>query len=125
MENLPKSKLTTNDFCTLSLIGKGSYGKVLLVKKNDDNNIFAMKILKKDQMKKKNQIEHVKTERRILVNNINYYSFKIQEIIDHPFIIKLRYAFQNEKKLFLITDYCAGGELFYHIQKVERFNEEA
>lgn len=48
-----------------------------------------------------------------------------QEIIDHPFIIKLRYAFQNEKKLFLVTDYCAGGELFYHIQKVERFNEEA
>ena len=68
MEKIPKSKLTTNDFCTLSLIGKGCYGKVLLVKKNDDNNIFAMKILKKDQMKKKNQIEHVKTERRILVN---------------------------------------------------------
>lgn len=51
----------------MSLIGKGSYGKVLLVKKNDDNNIYAMKILKKDQMKKRNQIEHVKTERRILV----------------------------------------------------------
>ena len=52
----------------MSLIGKGSYGKVLLVKKNDDNKIYAMKILKKDQMKKRNQIEHVKTERRILVN---------------------------------------------------------
>jgi len=51
----------------MSLIGKGSYGKVLLVKKNDDNKIYAMKILKKDQMKKRNQIEHVKTERRILV----------------------------------------------------------
>jgi len=53
----------------MSLIGKGSYGKVLLVKKNDDNKIYAMKILKKDQMKKRNQIEHVKTERRILVNH--------------------------------------------------------
>lgn len=52
----------------MSLIGKGSYGKVLLVKKNDDHKIYAMKILKKDQMKKRNQIEHVKTERRILVN---------------------------------------------------------
>ncbi len=39
--------------------------------------------------------------------------------------MKLRFAFQNEKKLYLITDYCAGGELFYHIQRVERFNEEA
>jgi len=52
----------------MSLIGKGSYGKVLLVRKFDDNKIYAMKILKKDQMKKRNQIEHVKTERRILVN---------------------------------------------------------
>jgi serine/threonine protein kinase len=62
--------LTQDDFYTMSLIGKGSYGKVLLVKKNDDNKIYAMKILKKDQMKKRNQIEHVKTERRILVKII-------------------------------------------------------
>lgn len=67
MSKIPKSKLTQDDFYTMSLIGKGSYGKVLLVKKNDDNKIYAMKILKKDQMKKRNQIEHVKTERRILV----------------------------------------------------------
>lgn len=57
----------------MSLIGKGSYGKVLLVKKNDDHKIYAMKILKKDQMKKRNQIEHVKTERRILVKYFFYF----------------------------------------------------
>ena len=42
-------KLTVNDFTTLKVIGKGSYGKVLLVKKNDDNKIYAMKILKKKE----------------------------------------------------------------------------
>jgi len=77
---LPKSKLTQDDFYTMSLIGKGSYGKVLLVKKNDDNKIYAMKILKKDQMKKRNQIEHVKTERRILVNNSFIIVYKYRKL---------------------------------------------
>ena len=45
--------------------------------------------------------------------------------MDHPFIIKLKYAFQSSKKLYLVMDYCPGGELFFHIQRVERFNEEA
>ena len=72
-----------------------------------------MKIMKKHSMVKKNQVDHIKTERRIL------------ELIDHPFINKLQYAFQTESKLYLVTDYCPGGELFFHIQKVERFNEDA
>jgi len=50
---------------------------------------------------------------------------QILELMDFPFIIKLKYAFQNEHKLYLIMDYCPGGELFFHIQRVERFNEEA
>jgi len=64
-------------------------------------------------MIKKNQVEHLKTERRIL------------ELIDHPFIIKLKYAFQTKDKLYLVMDYCPGGEIFFHIQRVERFNEDA
>ena len=46
-------------------------------------------------------------------------------MIDHPFIIKLKYAFQNQTKLYLVMDYCSGGELFFHIQRVHRFNEDA
>ena len=106
-------KFTVNDFTTLKVIGKGSYGKVLLVKKNDDNKIYAMKILKKKAMIKRNQVKHIKTER------------KIMELIDYPFIVKLAFAFQTPQKLYMIMDYCPGGELFYHIQRVERFNEEA
>ena len=97
----------------LKVVGKGSYGKVLLVRKKDDDSIYAMKVLKKKYMRKKNQVEHIKTERQIL------------ELMDFPFIIKLKFAFQNEHKLYLVMDYCPGGELFFHIQRVERFNEEA
>ena len=106
-------KISIQDFTTLRLIGKGSYGKVLLVEKKDDKKVYAMKILKKKAMQKRNQVNHIKTER------------KIMELIDHPFIIKLRYAFQTPQKLYFVMDYCPGGELFFHIQKVERFNEDA
>jgi len=113
MNRISNDKMTIDDFAIKKVIGKGSYGKVLLVIKNDDKKIYAMKVLKKKNMIKRNQVEHIKTERRIM------------ELIDHPFIIKLKYAFQNEKKLYLVMDYCPGGELFFHIQRVNRFNEDA
>lgn len=57
----------------LSVIGKGSYGKVLLVKKNDSGELYAMKVLKKSEILRRNQVEHTMTERRILVRfHINY-----------------------------------------------------
>ena len=113
LTNYTSKKLTVNDFTTLKVIGKGSYGKVLLVEKNDDKQIYAMKVLKKKAMIKRNQVTHIKAER------------KIMELVDHPFIVKLRYAFQSPQKLYMVMDYCPGGELFFHIQRVERFNEEA
>ena len=107
------SKLKVDDFTILKVIGRGSYGKVLLVKKIDTEEILAMKILKKKEMMVRNQVIHIKTERRIM------------EMINHPFIIKLQYAFQNKHKLYLLTKFCSGGELFYHMQKIQRFNEES
>jgi serine/threonine protein kinase len=113
IKKVTDDKLTIDDFTVIKVVGKGSYGKVLLVKKNDDNKTLAMKVLKKKHMIKRNQVEHTKTERSIL------------ELVKHPFVIQLRYAFQTQVKLYFVVDYCPGGELFFHIQKVERFNEEA
>ncbi len=113
IKKVTDDKLTIDDFTVIKVVGKGSYGKVLLVKKNDDAATLAMKVLKKKHMIKRNQVEHTKTERSIL------------ELVKHPFIIQLRYAFQSQVKLYFVVDYCPGGELFFHIQKVERFNEEA
>lgn len=106
-------KLKVDDFTIIKVIGRGSYGKVLLVKKKGSEEVLAMKILKKKEMIVRNQVLHIKTER------------KIMEMVDHPFIIKLEYAFQNRQKLYLLTKFCPGGELFFHIQKIQRFNEDA
>ena len=56
-------------------------------------------------------MEHTKTERRILAE------------VAHPFILSLRFAFQTSSKLYMLTDYCPGGELFFHLKRVKSFTE--
>ena len=65
----------------ISVIGKGSYGKVMLVKKRDTGVLYALKVLKKAEIIRRNQVEHTMTERRILEN------------VNHPMIVKMDYAF--------------------------------
>jgi serine/threonine protein kinase len=95
------------------VIGTGAYGKVLLVKKKSDQKIYAMKVLKKTHIRKQKQVKNTLTERKIL------------ESINHPFVVRMNYAFQNERKLFLVLDYCPGGELFFYIEKLKRFKESS
>lgn len=81
----------------LSVIGKGSYAKVILVRKKDDGQLYAIKSMKKKYIEKKNQVKRVMMERDILTK------------ISHPFLIKINSAFQDEKKIFLVLEYCPGG----------------
>lgn len=112
------SKLSVDDFDLLKVIGKGAFGKVMLVRKKvpdgtgNPNAIYAMKVLKKASVFAKNQVEHTKSERRILRD------------IDHPFVVRLRYAFQTEDKLYLVMDYYNGGSLFFHLRKSRKFSEK-
>ena len=70
-----------------------------------------MKILRKTHLVKRRQIERTRTERKVL------------SLVNHPFIMKLHYAFQSEDKLYLVLDYCPGGELFFHLSRFRRFPE--
>jgi len=80
-QNEKSGNVTKNDFEMISIIGKGSYGKVSLVKKKDTGQLYALKVLKKSEIVRRNQVEHTMTERRIL------------EKIRHPFVTKMDYAF--------------------------------
>jgi len=104
-----------DDFQLLKVLGKGSYGKVMLVKKAGggvgDTTIFAMKMLRKDHIVKRNQVEHTRSERNVL------------EATNHPFIVTLHFAFQTPKKLYVVLEYCAGGELFFHLSQAGRFSQ--
>jgi len=107
-----EKKVNIEDFEKLKVVGKGSFGKVLLVRKMDDKKIFAMKILDKATIVEKEEVEHTRSEKSILTK------------LDHPFLIKLHYSFQTPEKLYLIMDFVNGGELFFHLQQQQIFNEE-
>jgi len=109
-----KSKKVVKDlscFDVLKVIGRGTFGKVILVRNKYDQSLLAIKCIKKHQIIKNKNIENIKNEKRIL------------EKIEHPFIISLRYTFQNKEKIFMAFDYYNGGELFFHLQKQRRFSE--
>jgi hypothetical protein len=93
------------DYKLLKVLGKGSFGKVVLVRKNDNQKLYAMKVLSKPNVVLRKQVAHTKTERQVLGE------------VACPFIVKLYAAFQCERKLYLVLDYCAGGELFYHLSR--------
>lgn len=63
-----KEKVTLESFWLLSVIGKGSYAKVALVRKKDDQKVYALKILKKSLIERKNQKLKLATERQVMVN---------------------------------------------------------
>lgn len=106
-----KQIVTKDDFELLTVIGKGSFGKVMQVRKKDDGKIYAMKVLRKDTIIARKQVSHTKSEKNILMK------------IQHPFIVNLNYAFQTKDKLYMILDYINGGELFFHLKKEGRFAE--
>lgn len=98
-KGLPK-KVGPQDFERIKLIGQGDVGKVYLVRLRDTTQLFAMKVLSKKEMIERNKLKRCLTEREILAT------------VDYPFIVTLYYCFQSPDHLFLVMDYCAGGEFF-------------
>jgi len=86
--------------------------KVVQVRKKDTGRIYAMKILRKDTVIAADAVQHTLSESNVLRR------------INHPFIVNLKYSFQTEDKLFMVMDYLSGGELFYHLSNVDRFDED-
>ncbi|KAI0109689.1 serine/threonine-protein kinase sck1 [Nemania sp. FL0031] len=104
-----------DDFQILRLIGKGTFGQVYQVRKKDTSRIYAMKVLSKKVIVQKKEVAHTVGERNILVRTATSES---------PFIVGLKFSFQTQNDLFLVTDYMSGGELFWHLQKEGRFDEK-
>ena len=98
-------QLKISDFQKLKLLGKGSFGEVYLVKFKKNNKIYAMKILYKNIVRESHQEEHTKIERDLLVKT------------NCPFIVSIKFSFQDKDCLYIITEFMQGGELFFHLHK--------
>eukprot|EP00755_Sulcionema_specki_P025654 Sspe_Gene.15774::Locus_5498_Transcript_1_1_Confidence_1.000_Length_2469::g.15774::m.15774/K13302/SGK1; serum/glucocorticoid-regulated kinase 1 len=111
-DHLASSSYTPEHFTFLTVIGKGSFGRVCKVRENATGRIFACKVLQKAALVKESQIKNIRREKSILLN------------ITHPYIVKLHAAFQTRGRLFLLFDFLSGGELFYHMTQGERYFPE-
>ncbi len=108
-----KERLKVSDFSPIKVLGKGSFGKVILVKHKQTGRLYAQKQLKKVTMvvNTKNY-ERTLTERTIL------------EKVSHPNIVKLYYALQDFDKVYLFLEYLEGGELFFHLSQERIISEK-
>uniref|UniRef100_A0AAQ5Z4G8 Serine/threonine-protein kinase Sgk1 n=1 Tax=Amphiprion ocellaris TaxID=80972 RepID=A0AAQ5Z4G8_AMPOC len=100
------------DFDFLKVIGKGSFGKVFLAKRNHDGKYYAVKVLQKKVILNRKEQKHIMAERNVLLKNVK-----------HPFLVGLHYSFQTTDKLYFVLDFINGGELFFHLQRERTFPE--
>jgi serine/threonine protein kinase len=108
------NKVDKASFDMISVLGQGSFGQVILVRKKDTGVLYAMKALQKKNLVARRQVEHTRSERNVL-----------EQMAGVPFIVNVRYAFQTHDKLYLVLDFAQGGELFFHLKKLGRFNQRA
>lgn len=109
---LDDESLGYGSFQLLDILGQGTFGKVFKVRRKDQAGPeFAMKVLKKAFLVKNNHLRYAITECNIL------------KLSNHPYVIKLHYSFQTPENLYMILDYCPGGDLAFHLNKRQIFDE--
>ncbi|KAK3029451.1 hypothetical protein RJ639_037736, partial [Escallonia herrerae] len=108
---LQRHKIGIDDFEQLTVIGKGAFGEVRLCRAKNTGEIFAMKKLKKSEMLSRGQVEHVRSERNLLVE------------VDSRCIVKLFYSFQDSVFLYLIMEYLPGGDIMTLLMREDVLSE--
>ncbi|KAI5124331.1 hypothetical protein M0805_008938 [Coniferiporia weirii] len=112
------STLKLTDFEVRGTLGTGTFGKVLLVRlrnapaQQESLNYFALKVLRKNEIVRLRQVEHVAAERYILSR------------VRHPFIVDLYATFQDNLNVYMLISYVPGGELFTHLRRAQRFTPD-
>ncbi|KAL3507623.1 hypothetical protein ACH5RR_033005 [Cinchona calisaya] len=109
---LQRHKMGADDFEPLTMIGKGAFGEVKICREKTTGHVYAMKKLKKSEMLRRGQVEHVKAERNLLAE------------VDSNCIVKLYCSFQDEEYLYLIMEYLPGGDMMTLLMRKDTLTED-
>ncbi|XP_021844565.1 uncharacterized protein [Spinacia oleracea] len=109
---LQRHKMGADDFELLTMIGKGAFGEVRVCREKTTDHVYAMKKLKKSEMLRRGQVEHVKAERNLLAE------------VDSNCIVKLYCSFQDEEYLYLIMEYLPGGDMMTLLMRKDTLTED-
>ncbi|KAK1283727.1 Serine/threonine-protein kinase AtPK1/AtPK6 [Acorus calamus] len=109
---LQRHKMGVDDFELLTIIGRGAFGEVRLCREKGTGNVYAMKKLKKSEMLRRGQVEHVKAERNLLAE------------VDSTCIVKLYCSFQDDEYLYLIMEYLPGGDMMTLLMRKDTLTED-
>lgn len=99
------------DFESIAIIGRGAFGEVRVVRSKLTGEILAMKKMNKSEMVYKNQVQHVRAERNILASSSS------------PWVVDLKFSFQDERFLYLVMEYLPGGDLMTILMKRDILTE--
>ena len=106
-----RKKMSITEFEPLTIIGRGAFGEVRVCRQISTGDIVAVKKMRKEDMLNKNQLMHVRTEKEIMTAS-------------NPWIVKLKYSFQDELFLYLVMDFLPGGDLMNLLMKKEILTED-
>ncbi|KAL5205401.1 hypothetical protein ABZP36_033610 [Zizania latifolia] len=107
-----RHKMGVDDFELLTIIGRGAFGEVRLCREKSTSNVYAIKKLKKSEMLRRGQVEHVRAERNLLAE------------VDSAYIVKLYCSFQDDEFLYLIMEYLPGGDMMTLLMRKDTLTED-
>jgi len=108
----PHISMSINDFEIIKPISRGAFGRVYLARKKATQDLFAIKVMRKHDLLRKNMVESVKNERNILATTSN------------PFVVRFYYSFQSPTNLYIVMEYVSGGDCFSLLRNMGCLSED-
>jgi len=100
------------DFEMTRTLGCGSFGRVKYAKYKLDGKFYAVKFMKKHEIIKLKQVDHINNEKRLMAQ------------IDYPFIVNMTGYTKDDSYVYIIMECITGGELFTHLRRARKFSDE-